>query len=629
MTLRVATAINLSQQPHQTRLVGMFFAILVVTMAFMGVQTRGQEAKFDSIPMIDAFKNEDTIKRMERAAAAFSSHRDVVANFKDLRVAQAYFTRYLPAKMTQPDALEEVSKSVQDAMGYLSRAQRSGVPGANEMLKWVYIGMKQVAEGNYAPIARINATLVLGRLDIKQADQIKQQPPVPLTVCLPILIQLYEDEANAEGIRAAALHGIRRYVTYGFYYLKPDERTKLTQLMTQLLDAPVPQNRSKKAHAFLQRYAVDILDYARTGAAPDLAKQLVSISADPKRPNLIALYSAARVGQMKELQGQVESPSTILESWSARVWLSLQDELKRMQSLERPTQANLQPSSPDSHLQVTDKPKKTPSGGRNGMRMGMGGPGMEGMEDGMMGPEMMMADSGMEGMAMGPGGGGRGRSQMEMDGMMMMDMEGFAGGSANTTALPQAPEVIASRKRLLFIIQQLYLGASGSPNLGIPKTPAGLLASVAEKDKVVVEKWLSDMKAVVESLNDQSNADELLFMEALVAQIEVLKEMAGPVAIEIEQAAAREMSGIPADKAAQAPTDAVPEAPAASPIVPAGPAAAPASVAAPADGNAPPAAPGDTAEAPAADPTAVEDPATDAAAAMAPEAPVLPPVGDL
>lgn len=128
------------------------------------------------------------------------------------------------------------------------------------------------------------------------------------------------------------------------------------------------------------------------------------------------------------------------------------------------------------------------------------------------------------------------------------------GMSMAPVAIPQKPEVVASRKRLLHIIQQLHVGASGAPSLGIPKTPAGLLASVDAKDKVIVEEWLAAMQVVVEALNDQSKSDEPLFIEGLTVQIDVLKDMAGPTAIEIERAKAKEMelAGIAVDADATA-----------------------------------------------------------------------------
>ncbi|EMI17331.1 putative secreted protein [Rhodopirellula maiorica SM1] len=604
MIHRATTHIDSSHPHSHERLVALFLAILVAAMGYFSVQVQAQEAKYDTIPMIDAFKKESTVKRMERAAGSFASHRGDINAFADFRVAQVYFTRYIPAKMTQPDALQEVSESVQEMMSYLGRAQRGGAPAGTKVLEWVYIAMKPIAEGNYSPMARINATLVLGRLDMAQADLLNQKPPVPLPYSLPILIKLYEDENNVEGIRAAALHGIRRYVTYGFERLKDEERTKLTQLMTQLLDAPVPPNRSEKAHAFLQRYAVDILDYARTSASPDLAKKLVSISTDHKRPNMIATYSAARAGKMRELKGQVASPSDVLESWSARVWLALQDELKRLKSLERPRAASIQPSTPDSHLRITDKPTK-PSSGRMGMGMGEFDD-MEGPGSGMMAGGGMEADMGM---GMGSEMGMDSDFGMESDMGMGMDMMGGEFGMGMPmapVAIPQKPEVTASRKRLLHIIQQLHIGASGTPSLGIPKTPAGLLASVEAKDKVIVEKWLADMQLVVEALNDQNKSDETLFMEGLVEQIEILKEMAGPTALEIERAKAKELelAGIEVDAVVEVEAEVAgdPLAEAANIANPAGidPAAidAAAAVAAPAaPGSVPAAAPGNVAPA--------------------------------
>ncbi len=535
---------------------------LAVMVCGIGI-VHAAEPKYDVIELNPQLSTPDMIKKMQKAASSFSSHRDPIASFKDYKAAEYYVKTHIPTMMTQPDSLEEVSSGVQEVLGYLNKAQRGNYPCAMEFLKWIYIGMKPIAEGNYEPIARINATLAIGKLDSRPADTIKQTPPVPLTYSLTVLLGLYENENNPEGVRAAALQGLRRYVTYGFYQLKPEERMKLTSLMKELLDAETPKNRSPEAHAYLQRYAVDILDALRTKLDPELAKELVSISADPKRPNLIALHSAAKAGKMKELKDQVDAPEEVLQSWTARVWQAVRGEQDRFKAFSIPSPAQLQPSPPESHLQVTSQPKKP-----------TGGAGRIGGEGGRTESSM---DSGMEGSYAG-GGTGRGGMEMgsemqEYSGMEMMGSGEY--GMPTAQAIPQPPQVIASRKRLLYIIQQLHIGATGNPAVGMPKTPAGLLASVPEDKREVVEKWLTSMEAVVNALSGSGLHDELVYQKTLEEQASLLFELAGPAAQLIEEEERKANGGdqavAAAGGAAPAGPDAGPRAAAvgAAPIVPA------------------------------------------------------------
>ncbi len=91
-------------------------------------------------------------------------------------------------------------------------------------------------------------------------------------------------------------------------------------MMTSLLESPAPAGRPTDAHAYLQRYAVDILDVLRAKEDKSLGTKLISISTEPTNPDLIALYSASRLATMgPELQGQVQAPKKVLDSWSKRV----------------------------------------------------------------------------------------------------------------------------------------------------------------------------------------------------------------------------------------------------------------------------------------------------------------------
>jgi hypothetical protein len=53
------------------------------------------------------------------------------------------------------------------------------------------------------------------------------------------------------------------------------------------------------------------------------------------------------------------------------------------------------------------------------------------------------------------------------------------------------------------------------------------LASVSAQDKPVVEEWVTQMEGVITALNDKTQDDLKKFRVALVAQIDILRGIAG------------------------------------------------------------------------------------------------------
>ncbi|TWU43285.1 hypothetical protein Q31b_23230 [Novipirellula aureliae] len=572
-----------SSRHHQSLFLLFLFLILGCMCAFCvksSAQAGGAgNGKIDVIPLVDAFKQENVINRMDRAARSFSRFREAPAGFSEGRVAQAYYKDYVPAMITQPDAYDKASKLTQQALDYLFAAQRSNTPSAPYILQWIFQGMQPIAEGNYSEIARINAVVALARLDERQADPSNQRPPLPLRRALPILIRLYENEANSEGVRAAALQGIRRHVVYTFPIISADDRTKLATLMNNLLSEPTPDDRTEKSHAFLQRYAVDILEYLRTDNGPAIAKELVSISTDLDRDNLIALHSAARFGAMKseELAGQVPNAGEVVDSWTVRVWQAFRDEINYFDSLAPPAPAAMQPSSPESAIIEETKTPVRGTGRPTGGRMGGGRMGGGEMYD--YGDEMDMGGGSMRGGGARPTRGGRSDMGMGMTEDYDFDMEGAGGMRGRRGAIttpeydPQTLEIVASRKRLNHLFQQLYLGASGRPNVGENVGTGGLFSAVPEDQKRVVQQWLIEkMEPVLTLVNDRYILSNSEFYNVLLDQEEILRELAGEEAKRIikedlekqgvkmdrEEREARDSLGSPVPEDAR-PEDARPE----------------------------------------------------------------------
>ena len=72
------------------------------------------------------------------------------------------------------------------------------------------------------------------------------------------------------------------------------------------------------AHAYLQRFAVDILSVLEPDQGGKLGERLVSVSIEPTRHDLIALYSVSKLASARNLGSAAEDPSPVLDQWTAR-----------------------------------------------------------------------------------------------------------------------------------------------------------------------------------------------------------------------------------------------------------------------------------------------------------------------
>ncbi|WP_233215053.1 hypothetical protein [Rhodopirellula bahusiensis] len=493
--------------------------VMVLCWLFSGIASAQKYEVIEDAAVAGA--KPEQISNFERAAKTLATTRkpeQLTASLKNN--ARIYVERIVPYRMVRKENLNEMGPMLASLEKSLTNAQRINNPGSKSLLGYVYGGMSKVASGNHIPAARINAVLVLGRLDSRPYDGATGRPPTPLAAVYPnlfnTLVGLYENEEEVDGVRAAALQSLHRVAMYGFTSLAAEPKAKLTQLMTDLLDAPAPEGRDPKAHAYLQRSAVDILHYVSTPDDTSLGKQLISISTDEEKPDLIALYSAAQLGDMTEqLNGQVADTEGVLKSWSRRAFDTVESELKRLKALDRTAKmAVKQPPSPDTFLGVKEEKKKKKDKSRTGGGMMGGDMGMDSMMGGMdmdMGMESMM--SGMD-MDMD-----RGMESMMMGGMGMM------GGMA--AAKPQPPEVALSRRRITYVLQQLMQGAVGSREAEIPSDPKGLISAASDEDKSVLTSWMDDVRPIAEAINDDMLDDKKKWMESLEEQRVALAKLAG------------------------------------------------------------------------------------------------------
>jgi hypothetical protein len=477
------------------------FFVAAGCLAILISKASGQAVQYDVLP-VDKLIDEN-LEKVQREVSAYASARDL-SSYSANRVAlyQRYFQQYLPAKITQPDSHYMINEVMDHANLALQRAVRSQTPAAGNLMRWLYGGLKPVAMGNYQPAARINAIGFIFRLAKPPAERGGLPRPYPFV--LKDMKEIYLDTSNPDGVRAAALQGLDRYVRYTpTDKIDQTSKQELTQAMTQLLESDAPVGRDEMAHAFLQRYAVNILTNLSTDAS--LGKQLVSISTKESCPNLIALHSAAAIANLpgKMTEGDVETKEVLMQ-WAKRVLRSYESELARLQSLDKKKTAARQPAPPESFLKETKDPNDQVAARPMG---GMGG---------MAGMEMMMEDD-MYGMDDDM------QMDMEMSGMDMMGMMG--GGMRMMSAEAKQPaEIVASRKKLNYVLQQILLGVTGSgklvEELETMQTPStGLMASAPAKNLEDVKKWLQAINDLAAQLNDTTIGARRDYVKALEEQI--------------------------------------------------------------------------------------------------------------
>jgi hypothetical protein len=521
---RVAVAeLSPERREHQRYRVKVWWILAMAVALWCLLTSVSSAQKYETFELdkkFDAFKDPKKASELERALMQYKTASDaskVAASVPSM--VEFYLEKYIPWKLTQKENLPVLASTIEGMLKDLETAQRIGGPGERALLKSIFVGMKLLAEGNYMPAVRINAINALSRLHVKGMDIATGRPPQPLSYSYPILLKLYTNEKENEGVRAAALHGLHQYTSLGFPYMKPEERKALADEMNKLLAAAPPASRNPKAHAYLQRFAVDILDNLRAPNDASLGTQLISISTSEKQPDLIALYSASKLGSFDTgLQGKVTDPAAVTKQWSLRAFNALEAELARFEAQTRPAPAMSQPPNPLQFLQKSATPTNRAAAGRAGMGRG------EGMD---------MSD--MEMSSSGGSSGGRGMRDMmsEMDMMSGMDSGMYGGGMMPVQANPQPPEVSLSRRHLSFVLQQLLNGATGSTKGEITQKPSGLIAAVADPQKTEIKTWVESVQGVVDALNDTSLDTLDAWLIALEEQRRPLGLLAG---VKIEQA---------------------------------------------------------------------------------------------
>lgn len=472
-------------------------ASIVFFATNLSAQEKRMDKGFDVVRPGPAFFEERNVRRMESVVAQLGRG---VAEI-DPQVANAYFNRYVPGVITNPEMSIEANEVISSLRKTILRADMRGEQAPVDTLaNFVFRSMGQIANGNYYPPARVMAITLIGELNSRPISLQEQTPPEPYTAALVPLYRWATAEDEVDGVRAAALVGLERHLS-----LRPlggNAARAIGESMRSLLDGPRPNRRDPAAHAFMQRMAVNILASLNGGADKTLGTRLVAITGDSTQPDLIALHSAETIGRMPSASiaeaSELSTPESLLQAWSTRMLHTMETELERLELLNGRQVASSQPQAPETYLQ-----KKEEIVENTARSIGSGFQDIEALENDGFGNDrqpIMMATGG--------------------DSIEDFDIgDDDGGGRRMREAQKQPPEIVAALKKINYAMQSLHAAAAGSPVVGQTSETAGLVAAVSDDKKPLITAWTSELAIISEALNDPFLDDVQQFEAALETQV--------------------------------------------------------------------------------------------------------------
>ncbi|MFV2068007.1 MAG: hypothetical protein ACC645_13620 [Pirellulales bacterium] len=156
---------------------------------------------------------------------------------------------------------------------------------------------------NYHPAARINAVLIMADLDDKLSSGVgaNATPPVPMAKALLKLVQLASDPKSPDGVKVAALLGLKRHARYG---ISGPQQASVADIVLALMNQKEsPGNRSAEGHQWMRRLAIGIAgSLGVLGPENKTYQALAHVVADDTAAQSIRCAAAKALGQLDYTQ---------------------------------------------------------------------------------------------------------------------------------------------------------------------------------------------------------------------------------------------------------------------------------------------------------------------------------------
>jgi len=269
-------------------------------------------------------RNASNVKSMLRNARFQAGEQEVFDRF--------FLGYYLP-RWSDPKNVESLTEYRDDLEIRYLRTAKPGPPydRLNELVlafcatgvpaEMVPAGLQnQIAPGtalasaNFHPAVRVNAMLMVGRLNAPGGN-----PPVPLPQALPPMVRALRDPQQIDGVRVAALIGILRHARAGIS--DADARKAVADTAADLAASTPPPGRTPEGHAWMRSRAVEILgamgwvgNASAGNIGQPVAKLLSDIAADAQLDLWLRCAAARALGGLQYQGAGGLEPEQLLRS---------------------------------------------------------------------------------------------------------------------------------------------------------------------------------------------------------------------------------------------------------------------------------------------------------------------------
>lgn len=300
------------------------FAAVIVAVFVGSATTWAQEAPktYKVIPFAEAFReiNTESLSGDERRAAsrknatnrknrnaARDAARDGIAA-GNMTPAKEYLNGFIFPEMTQPDALSEAGSLRDSFFRTFMKSDVSSDSRKKLISEVIMPAMAAIATGSeYSPSARLNAIMMVGRLDESALTRsgTRYIPPKPSSVAYSFLSNLLFDEATPPWLKAASIQGLMRHLKVDLAVdrrlLTDEQRQRLQSFAMATLDgkAPGQDQWEPDLDYWLKRRSVQLLGgIGRPGNGNAVIDRLVAISGDAKQKVWMQFDAIAAIRQI-------------------------------------------------------------------------------------------------------------------------------------------------------------------------------------------------------------------------------------------------------------------------------------------------------------------------------------------
>ncbi len=218
-----------------------------------------QEA-YVEMPVNDYFKDPDKFKEADNNQKyVFLGTNPYEGRNKQL--FDGWFKLYYFPQMTHIDRLDSLPSMREEFLkNFLKPGLKKNPELKPALLEIAFEMTKEIATGDYHPVARYNAMLLLGELNTTELNRLTKEKPEPLMKALGVLVTEFKNPDQIDSVRLAALLGILRHCEIRGTAMPPAARDMIiADMLDVIAEKQPPAGRSQEGHAWFQRRAFDVL----------------------------------------------------------------------------------------------------------------------------------------------------------------------------------------------------------------------------------------------------------------------------------------------------------------------------------------------------------------------------------